>query len=194
MTRPAAVAGLVLAAGAGTRFGTAKALVRLDGRTFVEIAVAALTDAGCGPVLVVIGARADEVRATSVLAGTTVLENPDWASGMGSSLRVGLAAVPAGVHAVVVSTVDTPWVGAGAVRRLAAPAGPSALARASYHGRPGHPVLIGRDHWAAVAAAATGDVGARDYLNEHGAVTVPCEDIADGTDVDRPADLERKSR
>lgn len=194
MTRPAAVAGLVLAAGAGTRFGMAKALARLDGRSFVEIAVAALADAGCGPVLVVLGARADEVRTGTVLTETTVLVNPDWASGMSSSLRVGLAAVPAGVDAVLVSTVDTPWVGAAAVRRIVALAGPAALARASYHGRPGHPVLIGREHWAGVAAAATGDVGARDYLSAHGAVVVPCEDIADGTDVDRPADLERGPR
>lgn len=111
---------------------------------------------------------------------------------MGSSLRTGLAAI-AGTEAVaaIVLPVDTPGVTPDAVRRLAGLAAPDALARATYHGQPGHPVLIGRDHWPAVAEQATGDAGARHYLATHRPVPVPCEDVATGEDVDRPEDLPR---
>ncbi|MFT7834998.1 nucleotidyltransferase family protein [Saccharothrix sp. BKS2] len=182
------VAGLVLAAGAGSRFGRPKALVAHRGVRWVEHAAAVLGDAGCAPVVVVLGAAAATVRAETSLAGLVVVDNPGWATGMGSSLRVGLAALT-GVDAVVVLPVDTPGVTAAAVGRLVALASPAVLARASYAGAPGHPVLIGADHWPGVSAAATGDAGARDYLRAHGAVVVPCEDVADGADVDRPEDL-----
>jgi nicotine blue oxidoreductase len=182
------VAGLLLAAGAGRRFGTPKALVEHGGALFVESATGVLLRAGCDPVVVVLGAASDEVRARASLGSALVVDNPDWATGMGSSLRVGLAALT-GVDAVVVLPVDTPGVTAGAVRRLMALADRQVLARASYDGEPGHPVLLGHDHWAGAAASATGDAGARDYLRVHEVLTVPCEDIASGADVDRPEDL-----
>jgi CTP:molybdopterin cytidylyltransferase MocA len=90
--------------------------------------------------------------------------------------------------ATIVLLVDTPGITAAAVRRIAGHASPAALVVATYHGQPGHPVLLGRDHWAGVAAAAHGDVGARPYLRAHhdAVITVDCADIADGTDLDRP--------
>jgi nicotine blue oxidoreductase len=182
------VAGLLLAAGAGRRFGAPKALVEHGGALFVESATGVLLRAGCDPVVVVLGAAADEVRARAELGSAVVVDNPDWATGMGSSLRVGLAA-STGADAVVVLPVDTPGVTAEAVRRLMALADRQSLARASYDGEPGHPVLIGHDHWTGVAESATGDAGARDYLRRHPVLTVPCEDIAAGADVDRPEDL-----
>jgi len=74
------------------------------------------------------------------------------------------------------------------VGRIAARAAPDALTVATYHGKQGHPVLLGRYHWAGVAKLATGDVGARPYLTAHKSevTRVPCEDLADGTDMDRP--------
>ncbi|RKT56305.1 nucleotidyltransferase family protein [Saccharothrix australiensis] len=183
------VAGLLLAAGAGRRFGGPKALVTRGGAPWVESAGAVLRDGGCAPVVVVLGAGADEVRARAALDDVVVVENPAWATGMGSSLRAGLAALPGSADAVVVLPVDTPGVTAAAVRRFVDLAAPAALARASYRGAPGHPVLIGREHWAGVSSAATGDAGARHYLRVHGAARVPCEDVADGADVDRPQDL-----
>src|SRR5882672_8160490 len=87
------VAGVLLAAGGGRRFGGPKALVRLAGRLFVERAASVLRDAGCAPVVVVLGASAERVRAEADLDGLMVVENPDWESGMGGSLRVGLAAL-----------------------------------------------------------------------------------------------------
>ena len=187
-----AVAGLVLAAGEGRRYGRPKALVELGGRLLVEHAVRALTEGGCGPVTVVLGASADEVVRRADLDGTRTVLNPGWATGMGSSLRVGLAALATGhADAAVVLLVDTPGIGAEAVRRLAGLGAPDAVAVATYGGRRGHPVLLGRRHWAEVARLAAGDAGARPFLAAHPELItpVPCEDIADGTDIDVPADL-----
>ncbi|HEV8558701.1 MAG TPA: nucleotidyltransferase family protein [Actinophytocola sp.] len=184
------VAGLLLAAGAGRRFGMPKALVRHRGGLFVEHAAAVLHEAGCAPVVIVLGASADEVRATATLSGSSLVDNPDWESGMGSSLRAGLDELSTSdTVAAVVLPVDTPGVTAAAVRRLADLAAPDALARASYDGAPGHPVLIGRAHWPGVWELATGDQGARPYLRRHGGTDVPCADVGAGTDVDRPEDL-----
>lgn len=184
------VAGIVLAAGAGRRFGMPKALVRHRGALFVEHAAEVLHRAGCTPVVVVLGARASEVRRVARLPGSSIVDNPEWTTGMGSSLRAGLAALAASsAVATVVLPVDTPGVTAEAVRRLTGLATPDALARATYDGRPGHPVLLGRDHWRAAADSAAGDEGARTYLRTHPPRDVPCDDVADGADVDRPEEL-----
>lgn len=181
----AAVRGLLLAAGAGRRMGGPKALVRdADGTSWLVRAVAALADGGCDGVTVVLGAGADEARAL-VPAGPEVVVADDWADGMGASLRAGLAALDRVADAVLVSLVDLPDVGADVVARvLAAGAGPGVLARAAYDGEPGHPVLLGRDHWAGVAASAAGDRGARDYLAARDVAVVECGDLATGRDVD----------
>jgi CTP:molybdopterin cytidylyltransferase MocA len=92
--------------------------------------------------------------------------------------------------AVAVLLVDTPGIGPDAVARLlaAADGGSKSLVTATYQGKRGHPVILGRDHWAGVATLATADVGARAYLVAHAGMvqTVPCEDIADDTDLDVP--------
>lgn len=179
--------GLLLAAGSGSRMGTPKALVHDDdGTSWLTRAVATLRDGGCRRVTVVLGASADAAR--QLLAGhdVAVVVAEDWAEGMGASLRSGLAAL-AGTDgdAVVVTLVDLPDVSASVVRRLVtADVDSSTLRRASYDGAPGHPVLLGRDHWAGVAATATGDRGARDYLAAHAVSVVECGDLATGRDVD----------
>jgi CTP:molybdopterin cytidylyltransferase MocA len=182
------IAGLLLAAGAGRRYGMPKALVG-DG-AWLRSAVGALTDGGCDPVLVVLGAAAD--RAAPLVPDTagTVLA-PDWAEGMGASLRTGLDALAgtAGpqVQAALVHLVDLPDVDVSVIRRLGALAGPTVVARAVFEGRPGHPVLLGRRHWADIVASASGDRGARDWLAARpDLVPVDCSDLAGGLDVDRP--------
>jgi nicotine blue oxidoreductase len=184
------IAGLVLAAGGGSRYGSPKALVRLHGRLLVERAAELLAAGGCDPVLVVLGAAADEVRAAAALPGPVVL-NPDWATGMGSSLRAGLAALPAAADAVVVTLVDTPGLGPEAVRRLVAAGWATGAAQATYGGRRGHPVLLGRTVITEVAAAATGDRGAGPWLAAHPERVrlVPCDGTGDPRDVDVPDDL-----
>lgn len=183
------VAGLLLAAGAGRRYGMPKALVRLGGRLLVERGAETLREGGCDPVVVVLGAAADRVRAEALLGNALVVDNPEWPSGMGSSLGAGLrATLSLGVDSALVLLVDLPGVTPAAVRRVAALASPEALVMAGYGPRRGHPVLLGREHWAGVAAAATGDVGARPYLAAHSAAVrvVPCDDVADDRDVDTP--------
>ncbi|MEU8240488.1 nucleotidyltransferase family protein [Actinoplanes missouriensis] len=183
------VAGLVLAAGAGRRYGMPKALVRYDGQLLVERAADTLSRAGVDRVLIVLGAAADEVRARGRLPETVV--NPDWETGMGSSLRTGLAALAAtpGCTAAVVLLVDMPGVSPAAVRRITAHAAPDALVMGGYSDRRGHPVLLGRDHWSGVSASATGDRGARDYLRTHEVVVVEVGDVADDKDLDEPGNL-----
>ena len=145
--------------------------------------------AGCDRTLVVIGAQAEKVR--SILpSGVAVLENPDHAAGMGSSLRVGLTALErTPVVAVLVMLVDLPDVGPAVADRLLEHLDPEfparTLVRAGYRGQPGHPVLIGRDHFAGVIAAAVGDRGARDYLATQRTRLIECGDLGGGRDVDR---------
>ncbi|GAA4708656.1 nucleotidyltransferase family protein [Pseudonocardia yuanmonensis] len=186
--------GLLLAAGAGRRMGGPKALVELDGEPLVRRALRVLAAGGCAPSTVVLGAEAERVRPL-VPPGTGIVLAPDWAEGMGASLRAGLAALAAAdpvPEAVVVHLVDLPGVTPAAVARLAALAAPGALARAAYDGQPAHPVLLGREHWAAVAAGARGDAGARGYLKGHpDLVLVECADVARPDDVDTPEQLAR---
>jgi CTP:molybdopterin cytidylyltransferase MocA len=182
-------AGLVLAAGGGRRYGGPKALVRHEGSLLVERAVRTVRDAGCAPIVVVLGAAAAEVRATAQLGDAILVQNDAWKSGMGSSLRVGLEALGGtDAEAALVLLVDTPGVTSEAVKRVAAGAARDSLATATYNGRRGHPVLLGRDHWSGVAILATGDVGARAYLSARleKLHLVPCEDISDDTDMDVP--------
>jgi CTP:molybdopterin cytidylyltransferase MocA len=183
------VAGLVLAAGAGRRFGGPKALVAIDGERLVDRAVRVLGEGGVTSRYVVQGA-AD----LTGLSGAELVDNPDWAEGMGSSLRVGLAAMPTAVTAVLVVPVDQPGLTAVALGRVLAAADgdpQEALVVATYAGRRGHPVLLGRRHWEAVATSAVGDTGARAFLRTRtDVVEVECADVASGLDVDQPADLE----
>lgn len=181
------VAGLVLAAGAGRRIGGAKALLRHGNALLVERAAGTLHEAGCDPVVVVLGAQAALVQATAELNGAQVVVNRAWGSGMGSSLRAGLGALAdTGAEAVVVVLVDMPGVTAAAVRRVAALPYPQVLVCATYGGRRDHPMMLGREHWPGIATLANADVGARPYLMAHATeiLEVACDDIADGVDID----------
>ncbi|MGW0468982.1 nucleotidyltransferase family protein [Streptomyces sp. NPDC003027] len=190
------VAGLLLAAGGGRRLGgRPKALLSHRGRPLVEHAVRVLREGGCEVIHVVLGASADAVRERAELPGCVLVDNPEWAEGMGSSLRVGLGSLGAEappVDAAVVSLVDQPGIGAQAVARVrGAYRSRDSLVAAAYEGRRGHPVLFGADRWAGIAAGAVGDRGARDYLAAHrDAITlVDCSDVAEPYDIDTEADL-----
>jgi CTP:molybdopterin cytidylyltransferase MocA len=120
------------------------------------------------------------------------VHNPDWRTGMGSSLAVGLAAVPDDCTAAVLALADQPLVGPEAVRRLiAAHAAGAGVAVACYDGQPRNPVLISRQHWAEVADLATGDVGARPFLRTHRDLVtgVECADTGRPDDIDTREDL-----
>jgi CTP:molybdopterin cytidylyltransferase MocA len=180
------VEGLLLAAGAGRRMGSPKALVVDDAGPWLVRGMMTLRAGGCDRVTVVLGAEA--VRARPLVDGleATVVVAEDWADGMGASLRAGLRALSGSSHTgVVVSLVDLPDLVPDVVARvLAAGVHPAALVRATYAGVPGHPVLLGRDHWPGVIESAVGDQGARAYLASHDVTLVECGDLASGVDVD----------
>ena len=185
----ATVAGILLAAGEGSRLGRPKALVELGGQTLAERGVALLCAGGADPVLVVTGAAPVEIE------GARAVHNPDWRSGMGSSLAAGLRALDeTGPGAAVIALADQPLVGAEAVRRLiAAYRDGAGVVVAAYGGKPRNPVLIAREHWSAVAGLAAGDTGARPFLRAHPELVtlVECGDTGSPDDVDTPADLAR---
>ncbi|WP_182879079.1 nucleotidyltransferase family protein [Microbispora sp. H10949] len=204
MTDEEVVAGLLLAAGGGSRFGGPKALVEFEGERLAGRGVRLLAEGGCRPVLVVVGAAEAAVEAElkgmakgateDAEVGAVVVRNPLWETGMGSSLRAGLRALPPSAAAVVIALADQPLVRPEAVRRLVAAFRDGArVAVAAYGGVPRNPVLIAREHFAEVEALAVGDVGARPFLRAHpGLVTaVACDDAGDPADVDTPDDLRR---
>jgi CTP:molybdopterin cytidylyltransferase MocA len=151
---------------------------------------------------VVVGAGGAEV-ARLLPPQVITVDNPHHEQGMGSSLRVGLQAVmgsadepgvvePGGIDAVLVMLVDLPGVGPEVIERVIAAAGSAAdahtaILRAGFNGRPGHPVLIGRKHWLGVIETAVGDRGARDYLSAHPARLIECGDVGTGEDIDTQA-------
>jgi CTP:molybdopterin cytidylyltransferase MocA len=154
-------------------------------------AVAAARASGLRPLVVVVGCQAADVAAAAAVGIEVIIENPDWAEGMSTSLRAGLASVLAdrSVTAMAVALADQPRIGAEAYRRLAAAHRQGAeLAVATYGGKRGHPVLIGRTHFTE-AMRMTGDQGARTLLAAHPVVEVPCDGTGEATDVDTPADL-----
>jgi CTP:molybdopterin cytidylyltransferase MocA len=170
--------GIVLAAGSGSRLGQPKADLVLGGTRLLDRAIAALRAGGCAEVIAVVrpGTRADDAN---------VVQNPEPERGLGSSLRIGLGTATGDV--AVIMLVDTPGVGAAAVRQLLAAAAPVAVA--TYDGRRGHPVAIARAYWPQVAALADGDHGARQFLaaNPDLVIEVPC--VGDPVDLDTPADV-----
>lgn len=189
MTRSTDAVGVVLAAGAGTRMGRPKALVADADGSWLRRAVTVLSEGGCGQVVVVLGAMADRASALLEDLDVSVVVAEDWADGLGASLAAGLRALGEHRGAVaVVTLVDLPDLVPAVVDRLLARAGTAEdiLARASYDGRPGHPVLLGRRHWPPLLAELHGDAGARDYLARLGADLVECGDLAGGADHDAP--------
>ena len=191
------MAGILLAAGEGSRLGQPKALIELHGETLAERGVAMLRDGGTDPMVLVTGATRASVP------GARTVRNLDWRTGMGSSLAAGLHALEtieqesagdARIVGAVIALADQPLVGAEAVRRLIdAYAAGATIAVAAYDGKPRNPVLIAREHWAAVVEMADGDTGARPFLRAHPGLVkaVECGDTGSPFDIDTPEDLAR---
>jgi molybdenum cofactor cytidylyltransferase len=186
---PERVGGLVLAAGAGRRFGGPKQLAPFDGRPLLEHALRALAQTpGLVRRVVVLGARAQEIAAAVDLHGVEPVVVAGWEEGQAASLRAGVAALGPDLDAVVVTLGDQPLIGPATIARLAAEAaGPAPAARATWGGVPGHPVLLRRPLLDAIPELR-GDAGARALLTGDAVRLVPCgpEAVAD---VDTPQQL-----
>lgn len=177
-----ATAGLILAAGEGRRFGGPKAPAFIDGERLVDRAVRVLQEAGCDPVVVVLGAWVGRVD------GADVIVNDHWPEGMGSSLRTGLAHLRDGTEAdrAVITLVDLPGLTSTAVQRLMASGEGATVAQCTYAGERGHPVCLARELWDEAIDVAQGDEGARRLLRgRDDVVLVEVGDVANGDDIDR---------
>jgi molybdenum cofactor cytidylyltransferase len=185
---------VVLAAGASVRMGTPKQLLEIDGRTLVRRAVEAALASPAWPVVVVLGAHADQVRPALARLPVIAIDNPTWAEGMASSIRAGIATLrqfSRTLEGAVVALCDQPSFSAESVAQLVAAQAATGrgIAAARYSGRFGAPALFRREHFDALGEL-TGEDGARRFLNaDPGRVAaVDLPDLA--VDLDTPQDYE----
>ena len=178
-------AAVVLAAGASTRLGEPKQLAVVGGERLLERAVRVAREAGCAPVVVVLGARAEEIRAACVLGDARVVVNEEWSEGMGASVRVGVGAV-GDAEGAVLMTCDQPAVTAEHLRALMAVGD---VAASAYAGRCGVPAYFPAKAFAALMEL-WGDAGARGLLREAATVDLDGGEL----DVDTAADLDEAKR
>jgi CTP:molybdopterin cytidylyltransferase MocA len=173
-------AGIVLAAGAGRRFGEPKAPVVVDGERLVDRAVRNLRSAGCDPVFVVLGAWEGQVPDAQVIV------NHGWEEGMGSSLRIGLKWAGATSERddddAIITLVDLPGLTPAAVTRIME--SPGEIVAATFNGERGHPVRIAKKYWQELIDSLKGDEGAREFIKRHEVALVEVGDVAEGSDVD----------
>ena len=185
---------ILLAAGAGSRFGGGKLLAEFEGRPLIEAVLANLAGAPVDEIVVVVGDDAERLREVCEPYEARVVENPEWARGQATSVRAGLRACDPGARAAVVLLADQPLVGPGAVERLVGAFEEGAkVAAATYSGRPRNPVLFSRELWPLLDAELSGDEGARPFLQRHPKLVtrVPCDEVGDPADVDTAQDLRR---
>jgi len=182
------IGGLVLAAGAATRFGAQKQLAELDGAPLLEHALRAMRSAPVGRMVVVLGSAADEIAASVDLHGAEPVVCERWEEGQSASLACGLAEL-VDCEAVVVTLGDQPRVSPDAIRRVMGERNGAAAIRATYGGNPGHPVLLERELFEALRDV-TGDKGARNLLLSVPVRDIPCDDLGGGEDVDTRAELD----
>ena len=175
------IAGAVLAAGSGRRMGRPKGELTLDGVRLVDLAVAALRDGGCAPVITV-------VRDGVEVADTIVTVNPDPGRGQRSSLALAVAAA-GDADALAVLLVDTPGITAAAVRAVTAAWTPGRIAIGSYGGRRAHPTVMAPALWREALALAGPNEGARALLSERADVVDVVEAPGDPVDLDTPDDV-----
>ncbi|WP_278313862.1 nucleotidyltransferase family protein [Lolliginicoccus levis] len=187
---PHSCTGIVLAAGAGSRYGQPKILAH-DG-DWLRTAATTLQEGGCTHVFVATGAARP-----SLPPGTTEIHVPAWRTGLSATVHASITAVTALTSengesgSIVLHTIDTPDVGPAVLARLIDNhPGSWGITRALFQGRPGHPVIIGRDHWqpllASLAEDGASDAGARHYLRGQHVLGVECGDLATGADIDHP--------
>jgi CTP:molybdopterin cytidylyltransferase MocA len=191
---PSGVSAILLAAGAGSRFGGGKLLAKLGDRPLIEATLENLRDAPVDEIIAVLGADAERLHEVCERYGARTIENEEWERGQSTSVLAGLRACGEGARAAVVLLGDQPFIGAEAVERLVAAFEVGAeIAVATYGGKRRNPVLFSREMWPLLDAELAGDEGARSVLRRHPDLVaeVPCDGVGDPTDVDTREDLRR---
>lgn len=192
--RAPSIACIILAAGQSRRMGTMnKLLAAIDGKPMVRWAAEAALASSARPVYVVLGHEAEKVRAALAGLDVTFVENPDYAQGIASSVKRGIAALPGSADGAVVCLGDMPRIAARQIDRLIAAYNPvegRALCIPTWRGKRGNPVLIGKRFFAEMQAL-TGDVGARPLISQYPELTceVAMDDDAVLVDIDTPQAL-----
>ena len=187
----------MLAAGSGSRFGGGKLLAPFGGRPLIAATLSGLRGAPVDEIIVVVGAEGERLRSITAAYENRIIENPDWAEGMATSVRAGLRACTSDARAAVVCLADQPLVGAVAAERLVEAFEQGAtVAVATYGGEMRNPVLFARGVWPLLLREMSGDRGARAFLKHHREIVteVSCDDVADPADVDTVEDLRRLER
>jgi molybdenum cofactor cytidylyltransferase len=186
------VAAVILAAGASTRMGTPKQLLTLDGRTLIARTIQAAQGAGCHPILVVLGAHADQIRPELAGLPCEVLQNPAWAEGMASSIQIGLQALQdrPGTDGVILTVCDQPYVSAEHLRALAQAARSCQrpIVASQYAGILGVPAFFAPALWPELLALH-GEAGARQVIRQHVREVYPLPFAEGACDLDTPEDL-----
>ena len=183
-------AGLILAAGESRRMGRPKALLRYREETFLDTLTGLFADV-CSPVIVVLGAAADDIQAGARRPAIFV-HNQHYMRGQTSSMQCGLRAVPPQAAGVLFSLVDHPAVTAATVGRLLDGASSARVRVPRYQGRKGHPIWFSRDLIAEFLSLPE-DGAARDVVRAHAAETefVDVDDAGVVADIDNPEEYSR---
>ncbi len=188
------IGAVILAAGGSTRMGYPKQLIEHKGDTLVRRAAVAALDAGGRPVLVVVGASAEEVaECLDGLEGVEVLYNERWESGLSSSLSAGLSALKAdhSIDGALVMVIDQPLVDADALGKLMAAFDEKhRIVASAYDEIVGVPVVIGSEHFSALTNL-NGDEGAGRWLRARLADVTQIDVASASVDIDTPEDAER---
>lgn len=165
-----------------------KALVTNDsGTPWIVASSRVLSAGGCVPTYAAIGAQFELVRDTLRREPVIVIEVADWAEGLSRTLARGLERIStADAEAVCIHLVDTPDITPRVIERVVYGTHRGTLARATYQSSPGHPVVVGRDHWKALTKTPHGDSGANTFLDANGVELRECGDLASGADIDTP--------
>lgn len=187
------VAALILAAGASSRFGQPKQLLRLDGESLVRRAAIAAIEGGCAPVAVVVGNLRAQIEAELLGTSAVIVENHEWSRGLGTSIRSGLESLRNGspdVAAVVLLACDQPLVNSSIIRALIDEQRNSGqpIVASQYAKTIGIPALFDRSCFDALIALPD-DLGAKPIIESRAAEVATIAFEGGAIDIDTPADL-----
>jgi molybdenum cofactor cytidylyltransferase len=187
------IGAIVLAAGSSSRLGQAKQLLTYGGKTFVRLSAQAAIEAGCAPVIAVLGSEREKIASELRDLPVTMLTNENWERGVGSSLRAGMAAAATACDAVVILTCDQPHVSATVLQRLIAAHKTTTcpIVASTYARTRGVPALFARACFPALQSLPDAR-GAKSIIATAREAEIALIDFPEGAiDIDTPQDYER---